>query len=523
MNENFNLIISTGHATFQATLQQVDRHSDSTITIEGKHYRLIGDDKNYNFAKLAKHIKEFSWIKFESMNDFKRRALAQTKFTIVGSQAVPSVNKLSTEIIKGQSRKIEQTLSVNVKDRAELQAARLQAEKALLANKPATEVSHALCENMKNLMARMYNEAATSLREQGLEPPCQFCVVGLGSIARDEAGPYPDFDNIIVVERKSPEVESYFLRLNQHVADRVYRLGESLEGNKPGLRFCWGNLNPQYQPYESRYSATPTYRGRADLLVTPTKDPTTVRLGDVKDGVPFYGTNLSLYSTYKSMSFPPAATLLQVRADMQRQVSALRPGDPNPPSPITASELPALVHIKEDLCRLPAACIGALALYHGITAPTTIGRIEALKALGHLDKGLADRLITTMEILVKWRIQVQSAHSEEFEFVATSAEALVAFERELPQRISLLDAKIATLEAAKPRDEIAIGNAKGQREFALDCQKGIVGTVKSKPHAFTEADRAALRTVVLPTLRDLYKRATLCLPDSQAIDPSVFR
>lgn len=534
MVNNINLTVSAAYpsfnATFKTTLKQVDRKSKGTITIEGKHYKILGDNKNNDYIELTRRIKDLSWAKFSSIEEFKKKLEDNSKFTIIEQTPCPvRISKFSENLLtpfpQDATQVIEQALQPMAKDRAQLCTVRKQAQQAFTENLPAAEISHGLCEGIKTLMAQMYDEGVANLRQQGLEPPCQYCVVGLGSLAREEAGPYPDFDNIIVVENKTPQVESYFLKLNQYVADRVYRLGESLEGNKPGLRFCWGNLNPQYQPYEWRYSSTPKYVGRAELLVTPAADDqSSVKFSDIRDGVPFCGSNLSLYNTYKETAFLNSAINQQVRSDMERQANALRPDEFKAPSPITATQLPALIHVKEDLCRLPAGVIGALALCHNVKAPTTIGRIQALKAQGNLEPGLADRLNDTMELLIKWRIQVQSAHGEEFEFVSTSSEALTNFEQGLPQRISSLDAKIAELETEVPRDENAINNAKGMREFTIDCKNLIISNVRAKQASFSDADRAALRDIVLPTLSELYERVTRCLShDSEEIDPAVFR
>ena len=534
MNNNIYLTITSDSRVFQATLEKVDNRSSETITINGKHYRISDDDiKVRDYKNLAKRLQGISWIKFSSINDFKEKFNENIDYSILehffslenNAAELSHLKEIGLQTLL-QKRKliVEEALQPMVQDRVQLREIRRQAQEALSTNQSPTEISHQLCEGIKSLMKRMYDEGVEHLKQQGLEPPCKYCVVGLGSIARDEAGPYPDFDNIIVVERKTPEVEQYFLRLNQYVADRVYRLGESLEGNKPGLRFCWGNLNPPHQPYETRYSATPTYRGRADLLVEPIQGPTTVKLGDIRDGVPFCGSDLSLYDTYKKTVFPTNVGRQQVYANMERQANGLRSSESNPPAPITASKLPALVHVKEDLCRLPAAAIGALSLYHGIDASTTLGRIEALKTQGHLDPDLATRLETVMVLLIKWRIQVQSAHGQEFEFIASSSKALTTFENELPERIHNLKSKIAQLDAAPVREESAINNAKGQLEFLQDCRNWILDAVKAKTTAFSESDQTALHDVVLPTLRELYERVDRCLlPGSQEIDSSVFQ
>ena len=531
---NIHLVISSDSRVFQTTLERVDnrpKDSKEIITINGKHYKISGSENNRHYANLAKRLQNICWVEFKSIKEFEEKfnqgpdvSILEHYFSLGKREESPKIEDLGKRtLLQDRKPDLEETLHSMVQDRAQLQTLRREAQQAL-ADQPSPEISRQLCFGIKSLMKQMYDEGVAHLQQQGLEPPCKYCIVGLGSIAREEAGPYPDFDNIIVVEHKTPEAEEYFLRLNQYVADRVYRLGESLEGNKPGLRFCWGDLNPPHQPYETRYSSTPTYRGRADLLVEPNPGPTTVKLGDVRDGVAFCGSDLELYETYKETVFPANVSQQQVYADLERQVNGLRPSESSPPAPITASKLPALVHIKEDFCRLPAGAIGALSLYYGIRAPTTLGRIEALKTQGYLDHDLAARLETVMTLLIKWRIQVQSAHGQEFEFVASSQRALAAFEKELPESMRHLEARIVQLEAETVLDEKAINNAKGRLEFFLDCSNWILAAVKTKTSAFSDADQIALQDMVLPTLHELYERVNRSLlPGGQEIDPSVFK
>lgn len=535
---NIHLVLSSNSRIFQTTLERVDnkpKGSKEIISINGKHYKISGSENNSHYANLTKRLQDICWVEFESIKEFEEKfnqgtdlSILEHYFSLSNGSMSPKMEDIG-KLTLFRDPKVDLILDQMGQDRAQLQSCRRSVQQSLGHQSPP-EISRQLCFGIKNLMKKMFDEGVEHLKQQGLEPPTKYCIVGLGSIAREEAGPFPDFDHIIVVEHKTQAAVEYFLRLNQYVADRVYRLGESLEGNKPGLRFCWGDLNPPHQSYETRYSITPTFRGRIDLLVEPIAGPTKIQLKDVRDGVAFCGSDLDLYETYKQTVFPIDPVQQsndiqhQVYTDLQSRVNSLRPGQFSSPAPITAIKLPALLNIKEDLCRLPAGTIGALSVYYGISAPTTLGRLEVLKKEGYLDQDLATRLETVMTLLIKWRIQVQSAHGQEFEYVATSPTALALFENELPERIHNLNISIAQLEAETALKENTIIHAKGQLEFLQDCRNVILNSIRSKTSAFSESDQIALQDVVIPILRELYERVNRSLlPEEKKIDPSVFK
>ena len=67
------------------------------------------------------------------------------------------------------------------------------------------------------------NSSVESLELIGLSPPCNFAVIGLGSIAKGEATPYSDLEYAFIVEHDSEffkqlAIESYF---------RIGNLGET--------------------------------------------------------------------------------------------------------------------------------------------------------------------------------------------------------------------------------------------------------------------------------------------------------
>ena len=60
--------------------------------------------------------------------------------------------------------------------------------------------------NLQEYIAKQYTSIMANIAGYCVDvkgkPPCRFCVVGLGSLARQEITPYSDFEHIIVLENK---------------------------------------------------------------------------------------------------------------------------------------------------------------------------------------------------------------------------------------------------------------------------------------------------------------------------------
>ncbi len=101
-----------------------------------------------------------------------------------------------------------------------------------------------------------------SIFEEGIKnlgsPPCKYCLAVFGSLARYESGPFPDLDNMLILEKRDEKTLKYFTKLYAYVEERLYRLGESENLGKPGLRLCTGSGSPQYPQYDFRHLNDPT-------------------------------------------------------------------------------------------------------------------------------------------------------------------------------------------------------------------------------------------------------------------------
>lgn len=472
---------------------------------------------------------------------------------------VPSTEKPKIADVFFRTRKHEMA------DRECLKRIRKHAQESLKTEK-AEEVSRHFSEELNAFIAQIYNDGVESLEKQfHLTPPCHYCVVALGSLARGESGPYPDFDNLIVVERVSPESDRFFKLLTQYVADRLERLGESEQtglerlgeegsSGSSGVHICRG-LSVPYVAYNFRFERTQeTIKRDIEALSSQIEslknslNPSDIRTretlervlqssreelnkphpkggreflidvhswsgppelwGDVTCGIPIFGTDRGLYDKFKG-SFTKRSPRELVQKAVERQTQDMQARDPLLCNPIVASTVPPVVHIKEDLLRLPSV-LRVLALVNGIEELSTVRCIELLQKKGKLPPDLAEKLIVAMNFALKWRIQVQLEHKREFELVTTRLGEgnLESFKKELAAAISQLDVQIQLLrsrQATVLEGSGPLEQAESNRRRYRDMLENDLREVEGHPEAFSELDVRDLTTRVIPALKQFYQ------------------
>ena len=83
--------------------------------------------------------------------------------------------------------------------------------------------STTLCRNLVTITKAILQCSVETLAKDGKSPPCDFAVIGLGSIAKGEATPYSDLEYAFIVEKHS----EYFTELAVDSYFRIGNLGET--------------------------------------------------------------------------------------------------------------------------------------------------------------------------------------------------------------------------------------------------------------------------------------------------------
>lgn len=94
--------------------------------------------------------------------------------------------------------------------------------------------------SLPGILAYAYQQAEIFLGKK----PCDYAVIGFGSMARQEATTFSDFEfGIIVSSSKPATVKEYFIKLTELVHQQVIQLGES-GTKKKGVRFDTWDKTP---------------------------------------------------------------------------------------------------------------------------------------------------------------------------------------------------------------------------------------------------------------------------------------
>ena len=369
-----------------------------------------------------------------------------------------NIKKISKQVLRVvASKNVELVRAPEGINRQRIKKIRDIARQQLEEGVPAREISRQLSESLTNFVQDLYSE---SIAKQS-PPPCRYSLLLLGSLARLEAAPYPDMDNILILEEKTPETIEYFWKVHQDVGDTIYRLGESGDLGMPGFRTCEeGNLNPLFMRYQHRHSefgqrmregliaeenltellSDEKHGGRPTLYGEPIEGDSTITDGAINDSRHILGDEEVFVKHRELVTSHQTFSPDKVKKGIKESIEGYRTGPL--PSPYTSSELPKTLHVKEQLLRFPQGLLSNLAKLHGINTPSTFDRIETLRKKGVFDDSFAAELVAAMDNLIKIRIDVQCRYGFECEYVSTvDLEQLPAIkaaaEKELADRLAI--------------------------------------------------------------------------------------
>lgn len=458
----------------------------------------------------------------------------QSNLAITRNSPAPSVQREQPGDLRGvaQKRESKQVASsevasmrkIEVEDRQRLAKIRAEAKENIEKGISPEKASRELSFGMRAFLDDLYKRGIDVLRARGLgDPPCDYSFAVFGSLARMESGPFPDIDCMMVVAKKTDASVRYFQKLNQYVADCLYRLGEAPETGKTGLRFCEGKLSPAYQSYDFRYADpehdsvkdAEMYKGSPELMAEPSPQDPTLRpvsefVGEQKvriEGFSMAATEISLVSGNDAVLKEYLELHRHARAATKSAEEGMREVIKMVPSPIMTQSIPPLMYAKGDFYRFPQVIVAHLAALHGIESANTFERIRALADKGVFDKGFADQLLKGMEQLLKFRILSQASYGEEFEVVATGNwQSFNKFRTDALEKIELLkkeppndfnNKQIRGLQA-----ELQVWPKIAEHEFIK-----ITPSRRDKVAVIPDGELAILAKKTIPALHHLYKMA----------------
>jgi signal-transduction protein with cAMP-binding, CBS, and nucleotidyltransferase domain len=249
-------------------------------------------------------------------------------------------------------------------------------------------------------------------------PPTEFCILGLGSLSREEASPYSDLDFAIAIKEDSPVNRNYFLSLCTKMNEKLMKLNEHRKPNR-GIAFCEGGLNPHYTVGRSNIAF-----GSLALLDTPEQlakwsSPELPDFDRRKNSASEGVIKKALQQTH--LMFGDEKLFVELET---RRKGILDSPLPAPKPPITlvrqanaltllegstplGKSTAASLDLKNTLARPLQEIVGGLSLFYGIDEPNIVRAIDKLVKAGHLDPDLGGPMKEYYNLAYMLRAQAQ--------------------------------------------------------------------------------------------------------------------
>ncbi|ETO01751.1 hypothetical protein RFI_35686 [Reticulomyxa filosa] len=260
-------------------------------------------------------------------------------------------------------------------------------------------------------------------------PPCEYALLALGSLGREEATPYSDIECACLIAEDNIEIRKYFIKSSSMFEITLVGLGETSEEflklfdnhNEQSQIICSGlHANRLYMPHRNPdlLLHTPTDLVSIQKVENWTLTDRQILLNCQKvvgsDELFLHYQNslrkhlktnlgnwLKPHQLQKDMSLGIVQQIVETLNPMSQTVSALEKGHVG-------------IFVKEQLYRLPQQIVLALSLYYGLAIGHALDQLDALQKVGAVCNETIHLLNSLLHQALEWRIKTQmycqSAH-----------------------------------------------------------------------------------------------------------------
>nr|WP_166155624.1 tetratricopeptide repeat protein [Neochlamydia sp. AcF84]NGY95002.1 hypothetical protein [Neochlamydia sp. AcF84] len=358
-----------------------------------------------------------------------------------------NVQSLLTELCNGKPISLEQMRKQFEANRQVLKKLREEIGKKIqaLGSNPSSEevrdLYKKIAQGMKDFFKILVEQSIDTLGAA----PCEYAMIGFGSLAREEMTPYSDLEFGILIQEDSEDNREYFKRLTNLIHLRVINLGETI---LPALNIpCmikagfFDSVTPRGFAFDGEGAKgkgckTPFgNRQTFKLIQTPEKmaqyiaqDEQGKWWHDKEPHLPMELLNfthllgnLELTAQYKqkiqeklNAPYQQGRNLRQYLAKVHLVKEDMISFDPGMGH---LEKQGMLFKVKNDLYRFPHLALDRLALLKKIVASDTFGRIEQLNKQGIITDSAAEKLKDWMSIALFMRLKTYSHYQAQQEMM----------------------------------------------------------------------------------------------------------
>ncbi|MBS4170934.1 tetratricopeptide repeat protein [Neochlamydia sp. AcF95] len=298
-----------------------------------------------------------------------------------------------------------------------------------------------IAQDIKAFFSLLVNQALDVLGP----PPCEYAMVGFGSLAREEMTPYSDLEFGILIKEDNDANKKYFRNLTNLFHLKVINLGETILPalNIPSLKAIdfFDSITPRGFAFdgagvEGKGCKTPLGNGKTfELIQTPGqmaqyigKDEKGQWWHEKEPHLPMELLNFThllgkeeLTEQYRqnvqsklNTSYQDSLDLRQYLAKQHLVLADMEAFDPGIGD---LSRHGMLFKVKNDFYRFPHLALDRLALIKGIEASDTFTRIDKLSELEVITKGATEKLKDWMSLALFMRLKTYSYYQAQKEMM----------------------------------------------------------------------------------------------------------
>nr|WP_166158012.1 tetratricopeptide repeat protein [Neochlamydia sp. AcF84]NGY95860.1 hypothetical protein [Neochlamydia sp. AcF84] len=385
-----------------------------------------------------------------------------------------------------------------------------------------------IAQNIKAFFSSLVNQAIDVLGPA----PCEYAMIGFGSLAREEMTPYSDLEFGILMQTENPENRDYFKRLTTLIHLKVINLGETILPalNIPCLKaidffdgttprgFAFDGAGVEGKGCKTPFGNSKTF----ELIQTPekmaqyiAKDEDGQWWHDKEPHLPMElltFTHLigsyALTEQYRQklqkklgIFFQTDLSLRQYLAKQHLVVADMEAFNPGMGD---LSRQGMLFKVKNDFYRFPHLALDRLALLKKVMASDTFTRIDQLNKLGIITAGAANKLKEWMSIALFMRLKTYSHYQAQQEMMNPLIKPFGFDEPELIIKQFALDQE--TLSKVKNIYRIFIPFYKALQEF-LEGREDSLRSSDLDDNSLQTQGNIALRLFQLEEAKKYYKLA----------------
>ena len=400
------------------------------------------------------------------------------------------------------------------------------------------EVHRLIATEMKGFTAQLIKQCLDQLGP----PPCQYTVIGLGSMAREEMTPYSDLEFAILIAEESEKNRKYFRSLTYLLHLKVINLKETILPalNIPCLKgsLFFDAITPRGFAFDGagvqgKGCKTPLGNGTSfELIQTPTKmaqyigiDREGINWPKAEPHLPMEMLNVTLITGEESLiqeyqervtdelerPYQGKTTLREYLAKEHLREEDDRNFDPT--LNITAKE-GQLFKIKQDLYRLPHLSIDRLALLLRVKPCNTLDRIEDLQKQEILTPQGAKNLQWLMSEVIGQRLKVYIHYRAQQEWMNPLIEVFGFEDPQLVQKQFAIDKR--SLEKLTNIYQILLPFHQAMQSFLKGDPFILSQEILWDKNDFTLGQIAA-RLLQYAKAKDYYLKASKILPEDGRI------